>query len=332
MRRRRDENLRNSLQNSHTRSLRLVPPLAGLSVGMTLHYYFQAALRAEGALFSLTTVIPTRSESASEAEGPYPTLDFPLPSSRPHAYTGIDSHRAMNRAAPVLLSVLLGAFSVGVAVVPFYVLANRDRNALSTNLESAKARAAAAESEKQQIADEANAKVDAANAEVEKAQTMIAAIKEEQSLRATAKKLVKPGSRELLAWTAVVSIPQHASILIPKTSSVETDDGNALRITTSPTSSDPYARGDLWFEILPYESLNEQQFLAGMASGTDVAYVINDDQLLIGKKGISYADGSTIYVLEFRGGGEKKSLVYLKEIPSLGRNGAERVLSTLAFE
>jgi hypothetical protein len=236
----------------------------------------------------------------------------------------------MNRITSILLFVLLGAGAVGVAVVPFYVLANKDRNALASNLEMVKGRATQIEQEKQKIADEANSRVSEANAEVERAQTLIAALKEEQRLIETAKNLIKPGSKETLPWTSVVSIPQHASVLIPKTSTVESDDGDALRIMTIPTSTDPYARGDLWFEILPYDAVKEGQFLAGVSSSTDVAFIVNN-QLIAGKLGISPSSGLPIYVLTFRDVGEKKNLIFLKDIPSLGKNGAERMLSTLAF-
>jgi hypothetical protein len=236
----------------------------------------------------------------------------------------------MNRSSSVFLFVLLGAFAVGVAVVPFYVLANKDRHVLSTDLESAKAQAAKAESEKQRLADEANARVNDANAEVEKAQTLVASLKEEQQLMSTAVKLAKPGSKELLAWTAVVSVPQHVSVFVPKTAAIESDTGDALRFMTPPTSSDAYARGMIWFQVLPYDDVKEQELLAGVASSTDVAYVI-DDQLVTGKKGISYADGSAVYVLAHRLEGEKRELIYLKNISALGKNGAERLLGTLAF-
>jgi uncharacterized phage infection (PIP) family protein YhgE len=236
----------------------------------------------------------------------------------------------MNRIASIFLFVLLGAGAVGIAVVPFYVLANKDRNTLASNLEMVKGRATQIEQEKQKIADEANSRVSEANAEVDRAQALIASLKEEQQLIESAKNLTKPGSKEILPWTSVVSIPQHASVLIPKTSAVESDDGDALRIMTIPTSTDPYARGELWFEILPYDSVKEGQFLAGVTSSTDAAFIVNN-QLIAGKLGISADDGSPVYILTFRDMGEKKSLIFLKNIPSLGKNGAERLLSTLAF-
>ncbi len=236
----------------------------------------------------------------------------------------------MNRASSVFLFVLLGAFAVGIGVVPFYVLANKDRHVLATDLETAKAQAAQAEADKQKLADEANARVNDANAEVDKAQKLVTSLKEEQQLMSTAVTLPKTGSRELLAWTAVVSVPQHVSVFIPKTAAVESDTGDGLRVMTSPTSSDPYARGDIWFQVLPYDDVKEQEFLADVASSTDVAYVI-DDQLVAGKKGISYADGRTVYVLARRSGGEKMELIYLKNIPALGKTGAEKLLGSLAF-
>jgi len=237
----------------------------------------------------------------------------------------------MRRFASIFSFILLGAFAVGVGVVPFYVLANRDRNVLSINLESAKARAERAEAEKQRIADDANARVRDANAEVDRAQKLVAALKEEQMIASEAVPLSRPGSREIVSWTAVVSIPQHASLMVPKASSIESDDGDALRIMTAPASSDPYARGELWFEILPYDAIREQEFLAGIASSTPVAFIAND-RLLAGAKGISVADGRPAYILIYRASGEKKRIVYLKDLDVLGKNGAMRVLGTLSFE
>jgi hypothetical protein len=236
----------------------------------------------------------------------------------------------MNRPASIFMFVLLGAFAVGVGVVPFYVLANKDRNTLSTDLASAKARADRAEVEKQQIAENANKRVKDANSEVARAQELVSSLKEEQLLIAQAEQLPQPGSKETRLWTAVVSIPQHVTLMVPKGSTVESDDGNALRIMISPALSDPYARGTRWLEVLPYDEVREQEFNAGVASSTNVTFIANDS-LLTGIKGISTEDGRPAYVLSYRNGGEKKKLIILREIPAIGRNGAEKVLGTMEF-
>ena len=237
----------------------------------------------------------------------------------------------MNRITSIFLFVLLGAGAVAAAIVPFYVMANKDRNVLATNLEMIKERAATIESEKQKLADEANTRVQEANDEVSKAQSKIDALKEDQRLIGISERLQNAGSRELLTWTPMVSMQQHVSVLVPKSSSVESDTGDLFSVIITPTSTDPYIHGETWLEVLPYNKIKEDQLLSSMTSSTEIAFTINK-QLLAGHTGVSVSDGSRIYVLTYRDLGEQKSLVFLKEIPALGKNGAQRFLATLAFD
>ncbi len=237
----------------------------------------------------------------------------------------------MNRITSIFLFVLLGAGAVAAAIVPFYVMANKDRNVLATNLEMIKERAATIESEKQKLADEANTRVQEANDEVSKAQSKIDALKEDQRLIGISERLQNAGSRELLTWTPMVSMQQHVSVLVPKSSSVESDTGDLFSVMITPTSTDPYVHGETWLEVLPYNKIKEDQLLSSMTSSTEIAFTVNK-QLLAGHAGVSVSDGSRIYVLTYRDLGEQKSLVFLKEIPALGKNGAQRFLATLAFD
>lgn len=235
----------------------------------------------------------------------------------------------MKRITSVLIAVLLGAITTGIGVVPFLVLANYDRNRLTSELDQTRAWAEQAESEKEALAKEANDKVEEANIEIQRAQMLLEAIEEDQRLMAEAERLSKPSSRELYRWESYVSLYQEVKISLPPKSVVSTDTKKSLTLTNEEASSE--LLGDArWLAITPYDLSLEQELFASFSTSTGVSYLIND-HLLTGKRG-SLKNGIEVMVLKARHAATSTHIIWIKDPGTLGsEKGFERLLGTLEF-
>jgi len=235
----------------------------------------------------------------------------------------------MKRITSVLIAVLLGAIATGIGIVPFLVLANVDRSRLTTELDQTRAWAEQAESEKETLAKEANAKVEEANIEIQRAQTLLEAIEEDRRLMANAKQLSRPSSRELNNWESYVSLYQEVKFSIPPKSTVNADTKNSLTVAREDGSGE--LLGDTrWLAISPYDSTLEQEFFASFSTSTGVSYLIND-HLLVGKKG-SLKNGSEVMMLNVRYAATSTHIIWIKDPGTLGGGDKfERLLGTFEF-
>jgi hypothetical protein len=235
----------------------------------------------------------------------------------------------MKRAAPILLAILLGAAATALGMGIFLKLANDDRARLANDLNRAHAEAAAALSDKQKIADEANQKVSAANGEVTKAQNVMKALEEEQRLLADAKQLQKPPARDTRTWQTTVSLPLGISVLLPPKTEVEMNDAQGLT-AVKPSASSSTIPDLRWLSITPYNAETAAELSDSLATSTDVAYLI-DGRLLTGKTGKLAGDGN-VAIFQVRQAASSTHLIWIKDPGTFGTgNGFERFLATFEF-
>ncbi|MBD3251819.1 hypothetical protein GF380_05220 [Candidatus Uhrbacteria bacterium] len=233
----------------------------------------------------------------------------------------------MKRITSVLIAVLLGAFTTGIGVVPFLVLANQDRAKLSSELKQTQQHAEQVEAEKEQIADHANKKVEEANIEIQRAQQLLEQMQEDQRLISDAQRLEPTPSRELYGWETVLSLYQEVTFSIPSNSVVLSDSKKALVVQSEDAKTATDAR---WLSISPYDSQQKAELLQAMGTSTAVSYLV-DDVLLTGRVG-ELADGGEFLILEARQNATSSHLIWLNDPGTLGRgNGFERLLGTLRF-
>jgi hypothetical protein len=235
----------------------------------------------------------------------------------------------MKRITSVLIAVLLGAITTGIGVVPFLVLANHDRNRLTSELEETRSWAERAESEKERLAREANEKVEEANIEIQRAQMLLEQIEEDRRLTAEAKLLSRPSSRELPRWDSYVSLYQEVKFSIPPNSSVNADTKQSLTVTNEGAHAE--LLGDArWLAITPYDPAREQELFGNVATSTGVSYLV-DDYLLIGRRG-SLKSGEDVMALTARHAATSTHIIWMKDPGTLGSgDGFERFLGTLEF-
>jgi hypothetical protein len=235
----------------------------------------------------------------------------------------------MKRITSVLLAVLLGALATGIGVTPFFVLANKDRHRLATELEETQARTQQIEAEKEQVADNANKKVEEANAEIERAQQILEEVGEDQRLMVEAKRLSMPPRREIARWEPVISLYQEVKLSMPEPSEVVSDNTQALTISKE-QSDDGHIDDARWLAVTPYDTGTEAVLLNALATSTDIAYVV-DDRLLKGRKG-TLESGEEALIIRVRYSATSTHLIWIKDPGTLGReDGFERLLGTFEF-
>src|SRR5689334_7112494 len=130
----------------------------------------------------------------------------------------------MRRFSSIFLSILLGAFAVGIGMGYFLMKANSDRERLATIASEAEQQSREALQAKEDAIRAANNKLDTANGEISKAQELIRSFNEERSLIASAMVLKTPAGRDIKGWKEVVSLDQKTTINYPATHVVTAND------------------------------------------------------------------------------------------------------------
>lgn len=232
----------------------------------------------------------------------------------------------MKRVTSIFLAVTLGAFAMGIGVVPFLVLANQDRDRLAEERKEAETKAEINEIEKNRIAEEADQKVREANDEIARAQEILRETGEDQSIILSAQR-IEESVYPKTGWKSVVSLPQGVEILIPpKTSDVQ-NDSEQLLIEEKDTNAIPRFS----FFIEPYSKEREESILTTFTSSTEVAYVVQD-HLLRGWKGTLNAlngNGEAV-LLRVRENATSTHLVSIND-PKLVKTSFETILGRIRF-
>ena len=155
----------------------------------------------------------------------------------------------MKKIWSIFLSILLGAFVVGLGTGYFLYLANKDRQALAYQTEIAKQEAEKAYTLSQQAISEANLKVSQASNEVAKAQEALKALEYERDLINKAEPINKPNTQTTKDWITVVSASLGISIQYPPLAEVLKNDETILALTDSRNSNDEIKES--WFSYSP---------------------------------------------------------------------------------
>ncbi|MFA5130349.1 MAG: hypothetical protein WC477_05560 [Patescibacteria group bacterium] len=240
----------------------------------------------------------------------------------------------MRRATSVIFSVLLGALAVGIGTVPYLVLANRDRHALSNQLESVSQHASSIENEKNKIAEEANAKVQAANEEIARAQSILTDVEQDRAAIPFATHLSPIAPKLIISWDTAVSLPLGVTIRYPSGSHVSEDSSIKLSISkdTNASSSDPWTApmNSEWIRISPYSKTAYDSLTSQFATSTNIAYLIGT-HLMRGSVGTLF-DGTRAEILNVRSAATSTHIIWVHELPNMSiAGGLERVLGTLQF-
>ncbi|MBU2565999.1 hypothetical protein KKG46_00380 [Patescibacteria group bacterium] len=246
----------------------------------------------------------------------------------------------MKKIWSIFLSILLGAFVVGIGTGYFLYLANKDRQALAMQTELAKQEAQKAYELSQQAIQEANQKVTQASSEVTKAQNALKALEFERDLLNKAKPINKPNTQLTKNWPTVVSASLGISMQYPPLGEVIKNDEFILALIDSRDSDKNLDQS--WFTYQPYSSNLEQNFKNRMSSSTPVSYFING-KLLAGEKGVLhgsnednmtygtllniYSYGTTTHILWIQNPPEQK-----KSWRSLPTISVEDILGTIDFQ
>ncbi len=236
----------------------------------------------------------------------------------------------MKRVSPVLLAIVLGALTTGIGMGIVLKMANNDRTRLSAQASQARSAMERAEREKQQIADEANKKVEEANSEVAKAQRILEAVREERELMAKAKPLSKPSSRELRGWQPVVSLWQGVGLSLPPNTDVESNDASSLTAVKKGLSD--FLTDARWLSVTPYNDRLESELTDALATSSAMSYLVNG-RLVLGKSGTLAGSRERVSVLRVQAAASSTHLIWIKDPGALGGvSGIERLLGTFEFQ
>jgi archaellum component FlaF (FlaF/FlaG flagellin family) len=220
-------------------------------------------------------------------------------------YTAFD----MKKLWSVLLSILLGAFVVGIGTGYFLYLANKDRQALAQEANQAKLEAQQALSNSQAAIEEANLKLAKANEQVTNAQQALEALRTEQALLKSAEPLLKPPSKTLDGWSSAISTPFGISILYPPGSDVISDNEKIFAIANSTVSSTS------WIKIIPFSEVVHNGLSVNITSSTQISYFI-DGKLVAGIVGTDKNSNTETALLKIYENGSSTQSIWLQNPPS----------------
>lgn len=240
----------------------------------------------------------------------------------------------MKRFTSILMSIFLGALAVAIGMGIFLKKANDDRQRLADLAIKSQQQAKEAQQIREQAVQEANKKLDAANTEISKAEKLIATLREERALIATATILQKPSSREIRGWKETFNLSLGIGLKLPPGYEVQENDKAGLIVQGGwPQTSLPSQLADTrWLSILPYDEQAEQELLKQLdtSSSTSISYLI-DGHVLIGKRATQATTGHTLFVAHVRSGDATSFLIWAREPAHQNRSPLTTALSTLDF-
>lgn len=186
-----------------------------------------------------------------------------------------------------------GALAAACGFMSVLHQAKAERTDLETRVHALEQQVSRHEIEKEQLADRANAQVEAAAAQAKEAEDAVARIKRDQELLAKATPLTQPTGRAYNAWTESLSLPLGISVRLPPGTRTYSDDRGLVALRPNQaTSSLP------WLSISPYSTAQEANLEAMLEEQEPVAYLVGGN-VLAGVRGkrADQASGYT-YVLQ----------------------------------
>ncbi|MDF1496773.1 MAG: hypothetical protein P1P90_01800 [Patescibacteria group bacterium] len=216
----------------------------------------------------------------------------------------------MKKIWSVLLSILLGAFVVGIGTGYFLYLANKDRQALAQEANQAKLEAQEALNNSQKAIEEANKKLSEANEQVTNAQLALEAIQKEQALLKKAEPLLKPTGKTLDGWVTAISTAQGVSLIHPPGSVTNINDDTELSIIEE-TDSEPE---NTWLKIIPYSETLNTSLENSITSSTNISYFI-DGKVVAGILGYNKNTDAETGLFKVYTNGSSTQLIWMQEPP-----------------
>ncbi len=238
----------------------------------------------------------------------------------------------MRRYTSVILSILIGALAAGISLGIFLKKSNDDRRRLEINALQAKQEFEQSQNDAQRSIDEANSKLTAASVEVSKAQELIKRMEDERKQLAASEILNEPSSSITKGWQEAVDPDLGISLRYPNSYNLDSNNGDTFILsiaTANDDASDPSANRSI--AIYPYDQRLEAELLATLAASTTASYNLRS-HLTTGVWGMAKSDPKNtlhIYTISFLG--EKKYLVWMKEIPKQ-KIPVLDILSTMKFK
>jgi len=203
--------------------------------------------------------------------------------------------------------MLLGAVACGSGLGYFLKQANADREFLNVRLRAAETQMAQTKSDSDQLAKEANTKVEIASQEVARMQKELQSIENERHILAKAIPLAKPDGRSLKSWIEAFSIPLGISIRLP-TGAIVTEYETRIESAIARRYSEEKTP---WISIKTYDAGEEYQQTQPLTQTEPVSFLVGGN-LLMGVRGIDGSTSSTVYVLRLVINREPKALIWTK--------------------
>ena len=238
----------------------------------------------------------------------------------------------MRRYSSVILSILIGALAAGISLGIFLKKSNDDRRRLEASALEAKKQFEQTQEETKKSMDEASLKLRAANEEVTKAQELIKLMEDERLQLASSVVLDEPSSAMTKGWQEALNTDLGISIRYPTGFSLDSNDGTALILSQgTPNPAEISATDRRSIAVYPYDFRLETELLATLQASNTVSYNLKG-HLVTGTSGVAKNDTkNTLHVYAISFLGEKKFLVWMKEIPKQ-KIPALEILSTMKFK
>ncbi|MFO0764843.1 MAG: hypothetical protein U0487_02235 [Patescibacteria group bacterium] len=206
----------------------------------------------------------------------------------------------MSRTLKVIGLIAIGAAATGISTGYFLFAANRDRLELSKKITAAEQHVRDLERQSESLADDAQDRIAQANAEVKKAQDLVVALQQEQTLFKQAVEL-KP-SKTTQTWKEILSLPLGFSIRIPP---------NANEVqTTNIITSNVADRFDSWLQVERYADGRIEAMKPENASSSSDYLANVNGSLLIGTRYVM-PDKNIQYVLRLQKNASSTHLIFL---------------------
>ena len=220
--------------------------------------------------------------------------------------------------------ILLGAIAAGGGTGFFLYESNKDRLDLIRQKTQAEARSTQLITESQNLATEANKKLDRAAEEIKNAEDHIHALEAEQELIAKAKPIgvVSATNR----WPEHLSIPLGLSIHMPTAAKEIQNDDTALVFQNQYGNE----TAKLWLTIEPYNSSRETEWNAHLEDPSPILFLVQG-HVLAGTRGMQKDGNKTGYVFRVQMNASSTHLIWASTDRIFDGTDLEHALGTLTL-
>jgi len=221
----------------------------------------------------------------------------------------------------VLGYIFIGALATGLGTGFFLYRSNADRAALMESKAQAELQAEQLLTSSQELAEEANQKLEVASDEVAQTRERVQRLEEERDMIKAAIPLTK--SSKIQYWKELISLPLGITLRVPNSGDVLQNDESAFVIGSKRTKAP-------WVNVTPYSQVAEMKLKEQLTDPTDVFFLVSG-QLLAGVKGKVVDTNEQGYALRLQSSGTSTLLIWAKESSGFKASDIMDVFSSLTF-